>query len=74
MTSLRLTFLVVVSHFIPFASAYSREEAVSRFGKLNVTTNETDSLKRRLFFRGKPEVRTHLQLSKKLEPRSQRPK
>jgi hypothetical protein len=53
MTSLRLTLLISISLFIPFVSAYGQEKAVSRFGKLNVKTDETGHIKYRLFFRNK---------------------
>jgi hypothetical protein len=52
LTSLRLTFLIAISLFIPFILAYGQEKAVSRFGKLNIKTDETDN-KHKLFFRGK---------------------
>lgn len=44
---------MAVSIFIPFVSAYGQGETVSRFGKLNIKTDETDNLKHRLFFRDK---------------------
>lgn len=53
MTSLRHTSLTAVALFISFVPAYSQEVVVSRFGKLNVKTDETDSLKHKLFFKGK---------------------
>jgi len=52
MTSLRLTFLIGVSLFIPFVSAYGQEEVVSRFGKLKIKTDERDH-KHKLLFKGK---------------------
>src|SRR5215510_12545778 len=53
MISLRITFLIAVSLFIPFVSAYGQESAVSRFGKLNIKTEETGNVRHKLLFRGK---------------------
>ena len=53
MISLRITFLIAVSLFIPFVSAYGQENAVSRFGKLTIKTDETGNVKHKLLFRGK---------------------
>jgi len=54
MMSLRITPLVAILLSITFVSAFGQQdEAVSRFGKLNVETDETDNSKHKLLFRGK---------------------